>query len=835
MIKRNLNCVLASTILATGIFLNVSAEARSFSREQALPSVEINFEAIQKLKDSEKLAKKQHKENKSARSDIAKDKAVDRRVEAAPVKKIKTPKKLAEKKIVLPKVLKPEVADEAKVDAVIANGIVPSLRESEQSEAFAGANINIEKKEAEQKPEVIAVPEIKEEKIEQVAVAKMPAELPVNPKIEPEPPVVLPDSEINTQKETPSEEQKTGEVEDGAFSSIAKKASGFASSLKGIFKKDAANENTAVVQDDIIVGDKSHNLKVTQEDVKSLPSTLPVTDAATNSVANTSADKKETEFNVTDEDKVDISNASKADIKPETDRPLYYGKDVKIVLPNEIDKNDSLVIPKPETKPEENTDIAEQDDNAPIDLEPQQIEDKIAEAVPQTKEEEFEVVPEDNEKVAESPVKSDTAEPAIPQPAEVVAIQSDSLKNDIKPIDEANWQKVLDQAKEKAFAKHGESTEKQGEVVESKAEAEDKTKTDIVQPQEIEQPAKVAVNDLPAIKEEPTEQEEKKSLISSVLSWMPSFSSKTEEKPVQQEAEPQNKEPENLEIADSNIEAGAASGISQPLLRKAPQAVIDNLLKRAGAAPEPNAGTVENMEAAAEETPEAVNIAANDDNSADTLPATLPAETIAVSNKNAEEAAKVVQPLENMPDQNPVETAKLEAMPVQEEAKTEPEPIKPVETAEHKAEPVKPEAIQAENDKTKVVELASLPQVEEIEMPKKPALNLVDSGFLLSIDYSNADVDVPEFDKNRLAELVQQILPTNKRIKIISRAAGVEGQVNSARRISLQRAIAVRAQMIEAGLPSDRINVQAVGSNDSGNAALANSVSLEVLDDGASG
>jgi outer membrane protein OmpA-like peptidoglycan-associated protein len=82
---------------------------------------------------------------------------------------------------------------------------------------------------------------------------------------------------------------------------------------------------------------------------------------------------------------------------------------------------------------------------------------------------------------------------------------------------------------------------------------------------------------------------------------------------------------------------------------------------------------------------------------------------------------------------------------------------------------------------------------------------------LLSIDFHDNDTMISDSDKTRISQLVQKVASGTQRIKVVSYAKGQDSQANSARRISLQRAIAIRAQLIQAGLDSIRINVQAVG------------------------
>lgn len=127
-----------------------------------------------------------------------------------------------------------------------------------------------------------------------------------------------------------------------------------------------------------------------------------------------------------------------------------------------------------------------------------------------------------------------------------------------------------------------------------------------------------------------------------------------------------------------------------------------------------------------------------------------------------------------------------------------------------------------------VPDIASIPaELTSKEPENKPDNNVASNGngIILSMAFDANNIVLNEADKTRLSDLVGQILNSNRRFKIVSYAQGVDGEINSARRISLQRAIAVRAEMIRAGLEKNRINVQAVGNNTS-DQEFANSVNI---------
>ncbi|MDA0782572.1 MAG: OmpA family protein [Rickettsiales bacterium] len=80
---------------------------------------------------------------------------------------------------------------------------------------------------------------------------------------------------------------------------------------------------------------------------------------------------------------------------------------------------------------------------------------------------------------------------------------------------------------------------------------------------------------------------------------------------------------------------------------------------------------------------------------------------------------------------------------------------------------------------------------------------------LLKIDFNEDQLDLTESDNKKINKLVEDIKDSNKKVAIVSYASS--NKIENARRISLKRAIAVRSAMLEAGLTSDMVHVQAAG------------------------
>ncbi len=71
--------------------------------------------------------------------------------------------------------------------------------------------------------------------------------------------------------------------------------------------------------------------------------------------------------------------------------------------------------------------------------------------------------------------------------------------------------------------------------------------------------------------------------------------------------------------------------------------------------------------------------------------------------------------------------------------------------------------------------------------------------------------------RQSLDALAAQMAGNEQRLKVVAYAAGQTNNVSQARRLSLSRALAVRAYLIDKGIRSTRIDVQAMGAPENGN------------------
>jgi len=86
--------------------------------------------------------------------------------------------------------------------------------------------------------------------------------------------------------------------------------------------------------------------------------------------------------------------------------------------------------------------------------------------------------------------------------------------------------------------------------------------------------------------------------------------------------------------------------------------------------------------------------------------------------------------------------------------------------------------------------------------------------------YTGASDDVPAASTAELDKIATDLLANqDKRIQVMSYAAGTEDTESKARRKSLARGLAIRSYLIKAGVPSTRIDVRALGNKAEGGPA----------------
>ncbi len=103
----------------------------------------------------------------------------------------------------------------------------------------------------------------------------------------------------------------------------------------------------------------------------------------------------------------------------------------------------------------------------------------------------------------------------------------------------------------------------------------------------------------------------------------------------------------------------------------------------------------------------------------------------------------------------------------------------------------------------------------DIGMPplKDPSLGEASQGASLSVLFSQSETEVPLAFQQPLINMSKELVGNDTKIKVIAYASGSADQKSIARRISLARALAVRAFLIDLGVDNVRISVQALGND----------------------
>jgi outer membrane protein OmpA-like peptidoglycan-associated protein len=104
--------------------------------------------------------------------------------------------------------------------------------------------------------------------------------------------------------------------------------------------------------------------------------------------------------------------------------------------------------------------------------------------------------------------------------------------------------------------------------------------------------------------------------------------------------------------------------------------------------------------------------------------------------------------------------------------------------------------------------------VASIDTPATPISppSSVATGSPLSIAFGADSSQLPDGAKGRLDGIVHNMTGNDRlRAQIVAYAAGTSDTASQARRLSLSRALAVRAYLIEKGIASTRLDVRALG------------------------
>jgi outer membrane protein OmpA-like peptidoglycan-associated protein len=113
--------------------------------------------------------------------------------------------------------------------------------------------------------------------------------------------------------------------------------------------------------------------------------------------------------------------------------------------------------------------------------------------------------------------------------------------------------------------------------------------------------------------------------------------------------------------------------------------------------------------------------------------------------------------------------------------------------------------------------VAPQPPVPAAAAPQPAAPTPVGAAASTRIVFSAGAADLPDAAKGDLDAVARQLGSNNRtRLQLVGYAGSTTDEANQARRISLQRALAVRSYLMEHGVPNTRMDVRALGNRADG-------------------
>jgi len=150
---------------------------------------------------------------------------------------------------------------------------------------------------------------------------------------------------------------------------------------------------------------------------------------------------------------------------------------------------------------------------------------------------------------------------------------------------------------------------------------------------------------------------------------------------------------------------------------------------------------------------------------------------------------------------------------------TPPKPVELITPPENKPEaklPPAPSAVDAELSKS--LSMDKTPSKPADAKPADAKASAADAKkATLVVNFKTTETSVPLTYKSELDKIISRVKANDKeRVSILAYASSVGDQPSTARRVSLSRALSVRAYLIDAGISNMRINVQAEGDKNPG-------------------
>ena len=127
--------------------------------------------------------------------------------------------------------------------------------------------------------------------------------------------------------------------------------------------------------------------------------------------------------------------------------------------------------------------------------------------------------------------------------------------------------------------------------------------------------------------------------------------------------------------------------------------------------------------------------------------------------------------------------------------------------------PTAPEPVAAAAQAPEPVAQPAAPAAEQEVAALTPVVVPLAPGAMLRVEFQPENADLPQSIKDKLAAVARQLKDDSSlRLQLKAYAGGTAESASQARRLSLSRALAVRAHLIEEGLRSTRIDVRALGN-----------------------
>jgi outer membrane protein OmpA-like peptidoglycan-associated protein len=135
--------------------------------------------------------------------------------------------------------------------------------------------------------------------------------------------------------------------------------------------------------------------------------------------------------------------------------------------------------------------------------------------------------------------------------------------------------------------------------------------------------------------------------------------------------------------------------------------------------------------------------------------------------------------------------------------------------------PELPDAVPPEPEVNTAIEqviekdIAALPPAPGLpKPPASPSANEQKGEKVLSVEFAMSEMEVPITAQSGLKDLARRLASEKeKNVTVVAFASAPEEQSSLARRVSLARALAVRAFLIDLGVDNIRINIQPLGNN----------------------